>query len=405
MKSFLRGLIRGLVFLLPILFISCGIFYVSYLKNAPGQEESSKEPLLSEAPAPVSADDISSMPVTDIPDASEAPAAPGPGEALASDKAPEEAYGPVTLTFAGDILFTEYPLSGYQARGISSLVSDELLAYMTGSDLFMLNEEFPFSTRGEAAADKQYTFRVDPSYVRIFQELGVDIATVANNHALDFGTEAFTDSLDTLDAAGIARVGGGRNLEEAKAPVIREISGYTIGILGASRVIPVSSWAAGKQHPGMFTTYDPSLLKQEIQNLKNSCDYVAVYVHWGIEKDTIPQDYQRQLACAYIDAGADMVIGSHPHVMQGFEYYHGKPIAYSLGNFLFSNSSNETVLYRITIETDGSLTPSIIPCTRRNGQMQIMASPNDFFSRLSGLSFHASVEASGDGNAYILEQP
>ena len=136
-----------------------------------------------------------------------------------------------------------------------------------------------------------------------------------------------------------------------------------------------------------------------------TADYVAVYVHWGIEKDTIPQDYQRQLACAYIDAGADMVIGSHPHVMQGFEYYHGKPIAYSLGNFLFSNSSNETVLYRITIETDGSLTPSIIPCTRRNGQMQIMASPNDFFSRLSDLSFHASVEASGDGNAYILEQP
>ena len=159
MKSFLRGLIRGLLFLLPVLFISCGIFYVSYLKNAPGQEESSKEPLLSEETVPVSAGDVSSMPVTDIPDASEAPVSPKPGEAPENDKEPEEAFGPVTLTFAGDILFTEYPLSGYQARGISSLVSDELLAYMTGSDLFMLNEEFPFSTRGEAAADKQYTFR------------------------------------------------------------------------------------------------------------------------------------------------------------------------------------------------------------------------------------------------------
>ena len=229
----------------------------------------------------------------------------------------------------------------------------------------------------------------------------MDIATVANNHALDFGTDAFLDSLDTLDQAGIARIGGGRNLDEAKAPVIKEAGGYTIGFLGATRVIPVSSWAAGNQHPGMFSTYDSTLLLQSIRELKARCDYVAVYVHWGIEKDTYPQEYQRQLARAYIDAGADMVIGSHPHVMQGFEYYNGKPIAYSLGNFLFSNSTNQTVLYRITIETDGSLTPSVIPCSRSNGQMQVMSSPDSFLSHLSGLSYGVTVENAGDGTGLL----
>lgn len=145
------------------------------------------------------------------------------------------------LSFAGDMLFTENTLSRYHQQGISSMFSEELLSAMTDADLFMVNEEFPFSTRGEAAEDKQFTFRVDPSYVRIFQEIGVDVATVANNHALDFGVNAFTDSLDTLDQAGIARVGGGRTLSEAKAPVIRTVGDSTVGILGASRVIPVSS--------------------------------------------------------------------------------------------------------------------------------------------------------------------
>ena len=305
------------------------------------------------------------------------------------------------LSFAGDMLFTENTLSLYHQQGISSMFSEELLSAMTDADLFMVNEEFPFSTRGEAAEDKQFTFRVDPSYVRIFQEIGVDVATVANNHALDFGVNAFTDSLDTLDQAGIARVGGGRTLSEAKAPVIRTVGDSTVGILGASRVIPVSSWAAGNARPGMFTAYDQAPLLNEISDLSSQCDYTVVYLHWGIEKDEYPQEYQRKLAYACIDAGADLVVGSHPHVLQGFETYKGKLIAYSLGNFLFSNSTNPTVLLQVHIKEDGTLAASLIPCTRVNGQIQKNTAPAALFSHLTELSYGVQVTADSDGNGQI----
>lgn len=305
------------------------------------------------------------------------------------------------LAFVGDMLFTENTLSRYHQQGISSMFSEELLSAMTDADLFMVNEEFPFSTRGEAAEDKQFTFRVDPSYVRIFQEIGVDVATVANNHALDFGVNAFTDSLDTLDQAGIARVGGGRTLSEAKAPVIRTVGDSTVGILGASRVIPVSSWAAGNARPGMFTAYDQAPLLNEISDLSSQCDYTVVYLHWGIEKDEYPQEYQRKLAYACIDAGADLVVGSHPHVLQGFETYKGKLIAYSLGNFLFSNSTNPTVLLQVHIKEDGTLAASLIPCARVNGQMQKNTAPAALFSHLTELSYGVQVTADSDGNGQI----
>ena len=305
------------------------------------------------------------------------------------------------LAFVGDMLFTENTLSRYHQQGISSMFSEELLSAMTDADLFMVNEEFPFSTRGEAAEDKQFTFRVDPSYVRIFQEIGVDVATVANNHALDFGVNAFTDSLDTLDQAGIARVGGGRTLSEAKAPVIRTVGDSTVGILGASRVIPVSSWTAGSARPGMFTAYDQAPLLNEISDLSSQCDYTVVYLHWGIEKDEYPQEYQRKLAYACIDAGADLVVGSHPHVLQGFETYKGKLIAYSLGNFLFSNSTNRTVLLQVHIKEDGTLAASLIPCTRVNGQIQKNTAPAALFSHLTELSYGVQVTADSDGNGQI----
>lgn len=142
--------------------------------------------------------------------------------------------------------------------------------------------------------------------------------TLANNHAMDYGTDALLDTCDTLDKVGIRRVGAGKNLDEAKAPVILEAQGKKIGFLGASRVIPVASWNATSTKPGMLTTYDPKILVDEIKKLREQCDYLVVYVHWGIERSERPEDYQRSLGKQYIDAGADVVIGSHPHVLQGW---------------------------------------------------------------------------------------
>ena len=394
MNSFFKGLTRGLLAIIPICLIVCVLFAGQRLILTDRTSVSSRN-------AGSDVDSVSAEQTTTISIDSDNTTASNDRSKSDNIRNSDAAATEPVLAFVGDMLFTENTLSRYHQQGISSMFSEELLSAMTDADLFMVNEEFPFSTRGEAAEDKQFTFRVDPSYVRIFQEIGVDVATVANNHALDFGVNAFTDSLDTLDQAGIARVGGGRTLSEAKAPVIRTVGDSTVGILGASRVIPVSSWTAGSARPGMFTAYDQAPLLNEISDLSSQCDYTVVYLHWGIEKDEYPQEYQRKLAYACIDAGADLVVGSHPHVLQGFETYKGKLIAYSLGNFLFSNSTNPTVLLQVHIKKDGTLAASLIPCARVNGQMQKNTAPAALFSHLTELSYGVQVTADSDGNGQI----
>lgn len=282
----------------------------------------------------------------------------------------------ITLLFAGDVLLSSHVLNAYDtAGGIGGVLDENIRKEIDAVDWFMVNQEFPFSNRGEAAEDKQFTFRLPPSRVNILQEMGVDMVTLANNHALDFGVEALLDTCTTLDDAGILRVGAGADLEEAKRFQTVELQGKTIGFLGATRVIPVYEWNAGASTPGMFTTYDPSLLLQEIQAAKKICDYVVVYVHWGVEKSTIPEDYQRTMGRQYIDAGADLVIGAHPHVLQEIEYYQGKPIVYSLGNFVFGSSIPQTMLLEVTLteaEDSGAQSPleaelRMIPCRSAAG--------------------------------------
>lgn len=247
---------------------------------------------------------------------------PGMEETEASEEDSASGDEPVRMVFAGDILLSDHVLNAYEKSGsLSGVLDPGFQSVIHESDIFMANQEFPFSNRGTAAEDKQFTFRLPPERVRIFQELGLDLVTLANNHALDFGMDALLDTCDTLDQAGIYHVGAGRNLEEACEPVIITEKGENIGFLGASRVIPVGSWNASASKPGMLTTYDPSLLLEQIDHLKETCDYVVVYVHWGIEKKDRPEEYQRSLGKQYIDAGADLVIGSHPHVLQGIEYY------------------------------------------------------------------------------------
>lgn len=225
--------------------------------------------------------------------------------------------------------------------------------------------------------------------------MNVDMVTLANNHTLDYGTDALTDTLATLNEHDILHVGAGENLQEAKEAVVIETNGKTIGFLGFSRVLPVASWAAGNKNPGLFSTYDSTIPENEIRSVKNTCDLVIVYVHWGIERNEYPEDYQRELAKKYIDAGADMVVGSHPHVLQGFEFYKNKPILYSLGNFLFSNSSVDTLLVKATIDEQHDIQINLIPCQRINGQMQYHKDPENLFRHLNEISMGAHINDSG----------
>lgn len=301
----------------------------------------------------------------------------------------------VTLSFAGDVHFSELIIQKYDNSGISAIIDEEMLSHMQNADLMILNHEFVFSTQGEAMEDKEYTLRNDPKYVKILQELGTDAVSIANNHVLDFGKDAFLDTLETLENASIAYAGGGRNIQEASKPVVREINGQTFAIFAATRVSPSADWYAGKKHPGVFQTYDAVALNNAITDADTKYDHVIVFVHWGIERAEIPEEYQRTLAKGYIDAGADLIIGAHPHILQGFEYYKNVPICYSLGNYLFGNRTDETILLNAVFDKNENLSIELIPCKRINGILTKIQEPTKLFNHLTDISFNAAISHGG----------
>lgn len=310
----------------------------------------------------------------------------------------------VSLLFAGDIYLSSHVLNAYdKAGGIAGILGERLRTEIADADFFVANQEFSYSDRGTQMADKEFTFRLPSSRVHILQEIGTDLVTLANNHILDFGREAMLDNCMLLDQAGILRIGAGADLEEAKRPETVEIKGRRIGFLGASRVIPEGGWTAGASRPGVLATYDPAILIKEIEELRKRCDYLVVYVHWGIERETKPQEYQRTMAKQYIDAGADLVVGSHPHVLQGIEYYKGKPILYSLGNFVFGSVIPETMLVKVGLSPDGKTTLKLVPAVSSAGYTRGMedAKHAEFFQRIQALSDGVTVDA--EGNVFPAE--
>ena len=317
-------------------------------------------------------------------------------EAAGSLEQPEEET--ISLLFGGDVLLSDHVLGAYErGGGIQGVLGEGSRSEISQADVFMVNQEFPFSNRGVQAEDKQYTFRLPPEKVSIFQEMGIDIVTLANNHALDYGTDALLDTCSVLDGAGILHVGAGADLETAKDWETIEIKGRTIGFLGATRVIPVPEWAATRYQPGMLSTYDPAVLLEQIGKAKEVCDYVVVYVHWGIEREEYPKEYQQSLGRQYIDAGADLVVGSHPHVLQGIEYYQGKPIVYSLGNLVFGSSIPKTMLLKV--EWDGKETRlSAVPGTSSAGYTRDLTAETEkqeFFDYLESISSGITVDEEG----------
>lgn len=310
----------------------------------------------------------------------------------------EQDFVNLSMVFTGDIYLSDSVQNKYEQAGIKGILSEELHNEIKSADIAMANEEFSFSTRGTQMKDKQYTFRVDPKYVQVFRDMQLDIVTLANNHSLDFGTDALLDSMDTLKTSNIQYVGAGENIEKAKEIRYFNVKNKTIAVLGASRVIPVAGWNAANNQPGLLTTYDATALLNEIKQAKEQSDYVVVYVHWGIERKNKPEDYQRYLAKQYIDAGADLVVGSHPHVLQGIEYYKDKPIVYSLGNFMFYNSISQTAVLKASFLENGQVQLQFIPCKADNSCTYIIDNKTakaEFYKYMKSISYHVNFDENG----------
>ncbi len=276
-----------------------------------------------------------------------------------------------TLVFGGDICLADnyLPMEHLAATGgtVADAIDPVLTQILQQADVAYLNNEFTISDRGTPMLDKYYTFRAAVQNTAIYQQLGIDIVSLANNHAYDFGTEAFLDTLDALERYGVAYIGGGRNLEEAMAPQYYLVNGWVIAYVAATRAEKFKMTPeAGENSPGVLRCYDTELFCRAIAEAKANSDYVVACVHWGWEYEYTLQEEQTTSAREYIDAGADVIIGAHAHQLQGIEYYNGKPIFYNLGNFWFNEKEIDTCLVEMAIAQDGTVAYTFLPALQKD---------------------------------------
>ena len=254
---------------------------------------------------------------------------------LALADTPPRALDDVQLVFAGDTTLDSTP-GEWIRRGQDPFASFSQL--FAAADLRLLNLECVVATSGQAVP-KHYTFRAHP---RVLQTLKrhLDGVTLANNHSGDYGREAFAEMLGLLKTHQLAQAGGGMNLTQAHTPWIVERKGLRIAILSYNEFMP-RSYEAQSHAPGVAWSEDEQVV-DDIRRARrdHQADIVLPFMHWGWENEPTANARQRQLAKKMIDAGADAVIGGHPHVTQDIDFYQGKPIIYSVGNFIMKETDN-----------------------------------------------------------------
>lgn len=311
-----------------------------------------------------------------------------------------------TLCFAGDISLDENAVTTARLdaseNGIYGCISPELIEIMQQAELMCLNNEFTYSTNGSPMSGKAYTFRANPNRVSVLQEMGVDIVTLANNHVYDYGKQALLDTFTTLENANIDYFGAGKTLEEAMAPVYYEIDGKTIAFVGASRAEKNKMTPqATESSPGILRCYDTELFLQAIREADANADFVIAVVHWGTEYSYDLENVQLTTGKEYLDAGADAIIGGHSHCLQGMEYYDGKPIIYSLGNYWFNSKTLDSMLVQLRFYGDDNnehLEVSVVPAIQTGAKTHIItetAEKERLFSFLEDISINIEIDENG----------
>ncbi len=241
----------------------------------------------------------------------------------------------VSLVFAGDSVL-DADAGELIAQGGDPFAS--FASYFADADIRITNLECVVATQG-SAGDKMFTFRAHPRVIPVVQR-HFDAVTLANNHSGDFGPEAFAEMLDLLHKAGLAQVGGGMNLRQAHTPLIFERKGLRIAVLSYNEFQP-RSFEADYHLPGVAWSEDERVVADiRAARRVHRADLVIPIMHWGWENEPVANARQRQLARHMIRAGADAVIGGHPHVTQDIAHYRGKPIVYSVGNFIMKETDN-----------------------------------------------------------------
>ena len=297
-------------------------------------------------------------------------------QAPAQTQTPEEAP-PVCASVAavGDIM-----LGGSAApymkpdHGYAFAATQHLLR---GADLAIGNLETALTERHNDWIDKQFRFRNPPAGAGALAAAGFDLVSLANNHSMDFGPEGLADTLAALEAAGVRAHGAGMDRDAARTPRILTLpNGLTLAFLAYSNTFPQEFWATSTSPGTAFGRREHVVA--DVKAARRRADRVVVSFHWGREKATSLREYQPMLAHAAIDAGASLVLGHHPHILQGVERYNGGLVFYSLGNFAFgsfSPSAKTSALARVRLCEQGPVEFSLVPLNVDNFQVYFQPRP------------------------------
>lgn len=319
------------------------------------------------------------------------------------EKPKETEHPPITISFTGDVYLGDALINAYRQQGCTGIADDTVLSALSNADITMINHEYACTNETQKVDYQLYNFRSDPEHEYILKELGVDIAGLSNNHIMDYGIAGMQETITSLQSLGIETAGAGSNIDEAKKAVIREVGRRRIAFVAASHFVPDVSWHAGKTTPGLLTAYEGTdnykILLEYISDLKETgqADFVIIFAHYGVEKQNEFVPYQQQISHAWIDAGADLIVGSHAHVLQGMECYNGKYIFYNLGNFLFANYEKETMVLQVEIDRDNRLTAKILPCVTKAYYVRTMDAQEEetLYRFLESISVNVHIDADG----------
>lgn len=309
----------------------------------------------------------------------------------------------IKIDLVGDINLADdwYTMDAATQRGgVSDCISENAQFELASADISVVNNEFVYEDGETPLAGKTYTFGAATENVKLLKIFSADLVTLANNHVYDYGEEGLISTLDTLDGAEIPYVGAGRNLEEASAIKYFVVKGRKIAFVSATEIEKFAKYTkeATENSPGVIKTIDTSLFCNVIAEAKANADYVVACVHWGIEGKNDFEAEQRRMAEDYVKAGADVVIGGHPHRLQGVEFIEDTPVAYSLGNFWFSTGTIYTTIAQIRIDGSGELSLYMIPCIQQNLTTSILteeAERDDFYKYVADVSYGVGIDADG----------
>lgn len=307
------------------------------------------------------------------------------------------------LLFAGDILFDDsytVMVTMRQRGSIRACFSAETLREMEEADIFMLNNEFTYTNRGEPTPGKAFTFRAKPENAAMLHELGVDIVSLANNHAYDYGEISLLDTLATLEGIDMPYVGAGRNLEEASGIVYFQAGSQKIAFLSGTqieRMTPPDTKGASENTPGVFRCLTETEIFDKIAEAKENSDFVVVYIHWGTEKTDQLDWAQPGMAKSLAQAGADLIIGDHAHVLQPLANVEGVPTIYSLGNYWFNSSTLNTCLVKVTLKDGEMQSFQFLPALQSGCYTKLLsgAEKEAVLEYMRGISGTVAIDAEG----------